>query len=51
MTSDVLQFQEASGIRVLVLDVFETGIDWRSSIVQEVRSMDLDVDGNQFSLA
>ncbi|MDN8617424.1 haloacid dehalogenase type II [Variovorax ginsengisoli] len=43
--------QGTAGTKVLAFDVFGTVVDWHKSVVQEVRSMNLDVDGNQFALA
>ncbi len=39
------------GINVLAFDVFGTIVDWHQSIVREVRSMNLDVDPDEFALA
>ncbi|NDZ17698.1 haloacid dehalogenase type II [Variovorax sp. WS11] len=41
----------AGTTKVLAFDVFGTVVDWHKSVAQEVRSMNLDVDGNKFALA
>ncbi len=41
----------ADHIKVLAFDVFGTVVDWHTSIVREIRLMNLDVDPNQFALA
>ncbi|MDM0042793.1 haloacid dehalogenase type II [Variovorax sp. J22G21] len=46
-----MNFQGAAGTKVLAFDVFGTVVDWHKSVVREVRSMNLDVDSNQFALA
>ncbi|HRM32307.1 MAG TPA: hypothetical protein PLH48_17850 [Acinetobacter johnsonii] len=37
-------------IKVLAFDIFGTVVDWHSSIVQEVKSLALNIDANQFAL-
>lgn len=37
-------------IKVLAFDIFGTVVDWHSSIVQEVESLALNIDANQFAL-
>jgi 2-haloacid dehalogenase len=46
-----LDSQGAVGIKILAFDVFGTVVDWHKGVADEVRSMNLDVDGNQFALA
>ncbi|MBA5640058.1 haloacid dehalogenase type II [Duganella sp. LX20W] len=41
----------ADDIKILAFDVFGTVVDWHRSIMDEVRSMHLDVDADQFALA
>jgi 2-haloacid dehalogenase len=41
----------AAHIKILAFDVFGTVVDWHSSIVREVRAMNLAVDADKFALA
>jgi 2-haloacid dehalogenase len=45
-----MQKPDAS-IKILAFDVFGTVVDWHSSIVREVRAMNLELDPNKFALA
>ena len=42
--------QKLNDIKVLAFDVFGTVVDWHSSIVKELDSMNLGIDSNQFAL-
>ena len=41
----------ANSTKVLAFDVFGTVVDWHKSIMREVRSMNLNVESNEFALA
>ncbi len=43
--------EEFSTVKVIAFDVFGTVVDWHGSVKNEVESMGLDVDGNEFALA
>lgn len=42
--------RDFSQIKVLAFDIFGTIVDWHSSIVQEIKIMNLEIDANQFAL-
>jgi len=46
-----MHLQGVDGVKVLAFDVFGTVVDWHGSVMREVRSMNLGVDGDQFALA
>jgi len=43
--------EEINNVKILAFDIFGTVVDWHGSIVREVESLNLGINGNEFALA